>query len=310
MLTFYCASESLCTLSFPPRPSMPDWTFVDTHPARGRTFQRPLDELELFSLWHGLFNGGTDCLCHYEVRLPNGARDARLFSEANIIRAWISTKRRYPLAGATVCGADGSALRLKVDADLTADIGTGFASEPRFVVREYDLARTKDTEIVFGSVASAEEVERRVIAIVDGLRPLSQGLLAQLYVFRETDPRRTDVIHLITLAHCVADGLANITFVRGLLDTLARGGESEPPQIPLEDRLAMAIPSTDREPQHLRSLSPAIRRWRRTVGMVIFQSRMAKMQVGFSHFSGGLSLSRVPRTVILTALLTGLRSLL
>ncbi|KAG8212899.1 hypothetical protein J3R82DRAFT_11240 [Butyriboletus roseoflavus] len=84
------------------------------------------------------------------------------------------------------------------------------------------------------------------------------------------------------MAHCVTDGVANNTFVRFLLDTLARGGgsHSEPAQIPLEDRLAMAIPLVELEPIHVRSLSPARRRWRRAVGIVIFQLRMEKKQGG------------------------------
>ena len=83
-------------------------------------------------------------------------------------------------------------------------------------------------------------------------------LLAQLYVFCEIDPGRTDTLHLMILvAHCVANGLATIMFVQGFLDTLARG-ESEPPQILLEDRLAMMITLMDHEPQHLCLFSQVI----------------------------------------------------
>lgn len=75
-------------------------------------------------------------------------------------------------------------------------------------------------------------------------------LLAQLYVFCEIDPGRTDTLHL-------ANGLATIMFAQGFLDTLARG-ESEPPQILLEDRLAMMIMLMDHEPQHLCLFSQVI----------------------------------------------------
>lgn len=122
---------------------------------------------------------------------------------------------------------------------------------------------------------------RQAAAILDSPRSLSEELLVQLHVFRERDPKRADVLHLmILMAHCVTDGAANSTFTRCLLVTLASGGGAEPAQIPLEDRLAMAIPSMDLEPTHTRSLSPAIRRWRRVVGIVIFQLRMAERQVG------------------------------
>ncbi|KAH0833442.1 hypothetical protein J3R83DRAFT_12557 [Lanmaoa asiatica] len=250
---------------------MPGWTLVDTLPTRWRTFQRPLDASELSFLWDGLFNGTADNLQHIELRLLNGSRDAHLFSVANIVRAWLSTKRRYPLVGATVHGAS-APLRLRIATvdDGSGDNTPGFASEPHFVVREHDLSVLRPREIVFGQLTSAEEARRRAAAILDGPRQLSEELLVQLHVFRETDSGRSDVLHLMTLmAHCVTDGAANGTFVRCLLDTLARGGgsDSEPPQIPLEERLAMAIPSMELEPMHLRSLSPARRRWRRAVGI-------------------------------------------
>lgn len=262
---------------------MPDWTLVNTHPTHGRTFQRPLDVDELGFLWDGLFNGTADNIQHFELRLVNGSQDAHLFSEDNIVKAWVSTKRRYPLAGATVQGASGP-LRVHLkDAP-------GFTSEPHFVVQEHDLTVLRPREIVFGQVTRAEEVQQRMAAILDGPRPLSEELLVQLYVFHATDTERTDILHLMTLmSHCVTDGVANSTFTRCLFDTLARGGGSglEPAQIPLEERLAMAIPSVDLEPMRLRSLSPAIQRWRRAVGTVIFQLRMKKRQA--SHLSCVLS---------------------
>lgn len=57
-------------------------------------------------------------------------------------------------------------------------------------------------------------------------------------------------------------------------------------QIPLEERLAMIIPSGDLEPMHLRSLSPARRRWRRAIGGGIHQLRTEKVQVSNSRSSG------------------------
>ena len=237
----------------------------------------------MWFLSYGLFNGSSDGLQYCELRLLNGSQDAHLFSEANIKMAWISTKRRYPLAAATVCGTDGTPVRFQAATDSKAqgsgsDNGTRFATEPYFVIQEHDLTVLRPHEIVFGTVASAEEAQRRMGAIINGPRLLSGELLMQLHVFRE--PERTEVLHLMTLgAHCLGDRSANNTFVRCLLDTLARGGASEPVQLPLEDRLAMATPSMERVPMHLRSLSPARRRWRRAVGIVIFRLKMAKRQV-------------------------------
>ena len=85
-----------------PIPSMPGWTLTETHPTRGRTFRRPLGASERAFFWNGCFNGTTDTLNHVELRLLNVSRDAHLYSEANIIKAWLSIKRRFPLLGVTV----------------------------------------------------------------------------------------------------------------------------------------------------------------------------------------------------------------
>ena len=265
---------------------MPGWTLADTHPTQGRTFQRPLDVLEVWLFWDGLFNGAFDGLQYCELRLLNGSQDAHLFSDANIVKAWLSTKRRFPLAGAIVRGADRVPLRFKMDTDLNTDNSTGFVSEPHFVVREHDLTVLRPHEVVFGSVACAEEAQQRIDAIMNGPRPLSEELLARLYVFRETSPQRTNVLHFMTFAaHCVTDRIPMNTFARCLIDTLARGGGSQPVQISLEGRLAMVTHLMDREPVYLRSLSPSKRLWRKAVGKVIFQLRMAKRQVNVRFFT-------------------------
>ncbi|KAF8440090.1 hypothetical protein L210DRAFT_3541686 [Boletus edulis BED1] len=141
-----------------------------------------LDVTELCFLWDGFFNGTADSSHHYELRLSNGARDAHLFSEANIARAWVSTKRRFPLAGALVRGADNAPLRVATDSK--ADDSSGFASEPHFIVREHDLAVLRSCDIVFGQVTDAEEAQQQAAAILQGPRLLSGELLVQLHVFR------------------------------------------------------------------------------------------------------------------------------
>lgn len=264
---------------------MPGWTLVDTRLTQGRTFQRPLDALEVCSVWAGLCDGTLDSLYHHELRLSNGSRDAQLFSEANIVRAWLSTKRRFPLAGAIVRGADGAPLHLNPEVSIdsltgNADIGAGFTSAPHFMIPEHDLAVLRPGEIVFEQVSGAEDARRQAAAIAYGPRVLSTEMSTRLYVFRETD---SEVLHLMVLvAHCVTDGMASRTLVRSLLDTLARGGEDESAQlaqVPLEERLAMAVPPGELRPAGLRALSSARRRWRRAAGAVICRLRVAKMNV-------------------------------
>ena len=98
------------------------------------------------------------------------------------MRAWISAKRRYPLAAATVRDADGAPLQFEAAAgskpeDGSGNNGTGFTSNPHFVIQEHNLTVRRPHEIVFGTVASAEEVQRRIREILDGPRPLSVELL-------------------------------------------------------------------------------------------------------------------------------------
>ena len=273
---------------------MPGWTLTETHPTHGRTFQRPLDGVELVFFWDGVFNGTTDNLHPVELRLLNHSQDAHLFADGNIVKAWLSTKRRYPLAGATLQVMPGTPTTTGYlgmadpKPESSGDDALKAASGPHFVVREHDLAVLHPNEIIFEQVGSAEEVQQRVADILDGPRPLSHELLAQLYVFREADPERVDVLHLMTLAgHCVTDGMANRTFMRSLLDTIARGGDpaSEPTQLPLEERLAMVVPPVDLAPMHLRSFGQAKRRWRLAIAGTIHQLRMKRGQVGTYHLS-------------------------
>lgn len=278
---------------------MSGWTSVDTPLTQGCTFQRPLDALEACFVWTGLFDGTSDSLYHYELHLSNRSRNAQLFSDDNIVQAWISTKWRFPLAGATVRSADGAPLRVdpEVSTDsLTGnvDIGAGFTSAPHFIVREHDLAVLRPGEIVFGRVSGAEDAQRQAAGIAYGPRALSVEMLVRLCVFRETD---SEVLHLMVLTtHCVTDGTASRTLVRCFLDTLARGGEDESArlaQVPLEKRLGMMVPPGELDPVGLRALSPARRRWRRAVGTVIFRLRVAKMKVSVIFASGSLYQCRV-----------------
>ncbi|KAG9314804.1 hypothetical protein JVU11DRAFT_3893 [Chiua virens] len=284
---------------------MPGWTLVDTHPSQGRTFQRPLDPAERAFLWDSHFDGIADAAKQYKLRLSNIDQDANLFSEANIVKAWISTKRRFPLAGATVQGLLGEADPSNANgSDSDGHVTYLLNSNPHFVVREHDLAVLRPHEIVFGEVTCLQDVQDRIDAIWNEGRVLSEDVLVQLHVYRETDPH---VLHLVLfVAHYVADMLADETLGRCLLDTLARGGDSnwEPAQMPLEERLAMAVPMVDRAPEHLRSLSVAKRRWRMAIGAVIYQLMVAKRQ-------GGQTLPcRITRSTPLTPAKTGFISTL
>ncbi|KAF8838029.1 hypothetical protein BDN67DRAFT_982819 [Paxillus ammoniavirescens] len=225
---------------------MPGWTMVDFIPTEGRTFKRPLDVNEIGFVW-------DDNLIQVQLRLLN-KEDAYIFSDSNITRTWLSVKKRHPLVGA----------RIEVE-----------NGEPKFAVEEHRLGKLNPDEIFFGNASSVEDAHRLVLEILDGPRPLSNDLLARIYIFRLAD--RPDIIHLFPLiSHCVTDGVANLTFVRCFLDTLS--SRSEPAISSLEERLSMVIASADLKPRQ--PFSPAKQRWRRAIGYVLFQLMTAKMQGG------------------------------
>ncbi|KAF9231022.1 hypothetical protein BU15DRAFT_56635 [Melanogaster broomeanus] len=236
---------------------MPGWSLVNSSPAEGRTFRRPLGISEAAFQWDCVFNGTANTIQHIQLRLLNQT-DAYIFSESNITRTWVSAKRRYPLLGARVEVVN---------------------EEPHFTVQEHRLGGLNPNEVVFGEVSSAEEVERRVFQIMDG-PPLSlspDNLLARIYIFRETD--RTDVIHMVTvIAHCITDAAGTYSFLRCFLDTLS--SRSELPISDLEQRLAMVVAPADLRPEP--SLSPARQRWRHAIGRAIHQVKTAKRQGGYT----------------------------
>ncbi|KAG9314849.1 hypothetical protein JVU11DRAFT_3946 [Chiua virens] len=151
---------------------MPGWTLVNTHPIQGRTFERPLSPAEVAFILDARIKGSADSAQYFQLRLLNGSRDAYLFSNANILRAWISTKTRFPLAGATI-------RRPKTDGDLNDNLGP--ALQAHFVVQEHDLATVQPHEVIFEEVANAEELQAKEVEILDGPRALSEDLPVQPY---------------------------------------------------------------------------------------------------------------------------------
>ncbi|KAH7889365.1 hypothetical protein F5I97DRAFT_1923912 [Phlebopus sp. FC_14] len=232
---------------------MPGWSLVRCRTTEGSIFSRPLDVTETGFFWDAAFNGTADSLIHVQLRLLN-EEDQDIFSEANLIRTWLSVKQRYPLLGATIDPSGG---------------------EPRFVVQECRLININPGEFSSDEVNSAEEAQKFAGMILHGSRPLSNNLMARAFISRQKD--RSDVIHImVPIAHCITDGIGNYSFIRCFVDTLS--SRSDLPTPTLEKRLAMASPLGDLVQDG--DLTPAMRRWRLAAGFAIFQVRMSKRQGG------------------------------
>ncbi|KAH7922095.1 hypothetical protein BV22DRAFT_1131716 [Leucogyrophana mollusca] len=232
---------------------MAGWSKLDSTPGR-RVYSRPLGVTEVGFFWDSIFSGTADCIVHLQLRVPR-EEDYTIYSDQSITRAWTSLKQRFPL--------------------LVSQIQTHSSGAIEFLVREERLSSAVPSQLTFKDVASSKEAEQLVLDLLDGPRPLSDDLLARVYVLRRTD--RKDIFHVMfMLAHCITDGSSNSTIQRTFLDTLS--SRSEEPIPPLEDRLTMVISSEERVPTT--QLRAPLRRWRKAIGFAIYTVRMARIQGG------------------------------
>ncbi|EIW85123.1 hypothetical protein CONPUDRAFT_134954, partial [Coniophora puteana RWD-64-598 SS2] len=234
---------------------MNSWTLDPSSISVGtRTYRRPLGNTEIGFHWDAAFNGTADSATRLHIRSLS-LHDKDIFARDNFVRAWISLKKRFPLLVARIESSDSGA---------------------NFVVLERRTEALMDPdELTFGEVSSEEETEKFANDLMNGARPLSEELLARVYVLRRTDC--TDQYHIIFLvAHCITDGAANHCLARTFLDTLSRSEDLD--FDPLEERLAM-VPSAE-ELQPNQRMTSAKRRWRLAIGHAISTVRTAKIQGG------------------------------
>jgi len=224
----------------------------DNHPV----FSRPLGLTEIGFAWDGKFNGTADCIQHLQLRLLN-KHDEAMFSDANIIRSWLSLKRRYPMLCAQIRSHDGG---------------------EKFFVEEKRVAGLNHGEVTFRSVPSAAEARQVPLDVLNGTRPLSDEMLSRIYILRQMgDPCTLHVC--IVMAHCIVDGTASTSIQRCLLDTLS--SRNEAPTMSLEERLSMVIPMEHRTTSW--ELSPAKRRWRQAIGYAVYQVRSSRRNVSLQQ---------------------------
>jgi hypothetical protein len=86
---------------------MTGWAVSELERKDNRVFSRPLGLTEIGFVWDGRFNGTADCVQYLQLRLLN-KHDESMFSDANIIRSWLSLKRRYPMLSAQIRSHDGT----------------------------------------------------------------------------------------------------------------------------------------------------------------------------------------------------------
>jgi hypothetical protein len=181
-------------------------------------------------------------------------------SPANIERAWISLKLKFPLLGSCILQRPDQSLWFAVDENRLRVCGPG--------------------EIHTHDVVSAEEAQVISSNILNSPRILSNDLLACLFIFRRTD----DLEHfhvLIHAAHTITDMNANAALLRTFLDNLA-SAKADVETWNIGDRLALSSSCEDLNPVHY--LSIAQQRWRLAAGAVIWNNRMSKLQVRGAAF--------------------------
>ncbi|KAG1871834.1 hypothetical protein DFJ58DRAFT_903936 [Suillus subalutaceus] len=242
------------------------WTSLDSTPGRC-IFFRPLGITETTFYWAGVLNNTADVVMHMHLRTTQ-ASDQDIHSQSNVMRAWASVKRRFPLIAAEV---------------EEHELG------PRFIIREETVMNLRPDDVTFMEVNSFHHVECFVNDIMDGPRRLSSQLLTRAYIMRRTD--KSDHFHVVVvIAHCITDVAGTSTVLRTFFDTLS--SRIEPPCIPLGERVHtyQAFESN----LGSKDLPLVKQRWRRALGYAIGLAWMSRFKGG--HTLPGDFRESTPRT--------------
>ncbi|KAI0780940.1 hypothetical protein BD413DRAFT_501199 [Trametes elegans] len=248
-------------LGISPRPSFTmsseadsyQWVPVQSTPQSGRTFARPLGVTEHNFYLDRLFNSTADIVWHYTVE-ADPAQGAVLFSEGNVSRAWATVKQYYPLLGARMVPNDRDVVE--------------------FIVTERALSHHQPEEVTVRPVSSRGEVDAVRWRNIRDNPTEDSHILARVFAFTRVDEPGTYEV-LLKAAHAIADGVSGATLARTFFDVLSSPAVQVPP---LEERLAMTLPSEALDPTLKRT--PACRRWRRAVGRIILHNMRRKLAGG------------------------------
>lgn len=234
------------------------WSLLTPSPTSGTTYVRPLGLNETSFYFDRIFNGTADIIWRYVVQETELAKGRSLFSEENVKRTWATLKQCYPLLGARMDDSGG------MDA-------------VNFVVSEQALSSHRPDEVTIRAVSSLTEVEELISKLTRHDPMVDHHLISRVFVFAlQNQPGTYEV--LFRAAHAITDGISGTTIARTFFDTL-----TSPPVLipPLEERLAMTLPSEQLNPTN--KMSPARRRWRRAIAQVTFLNRRRRLAVsGFN----------------------------
>ncbi|EJD03599.1 uncharacterized protein FOMMEDRAFT_105696 [Fomitiporia mediterranea MF3/22] len=229
------------------------WRLVEEYPNTS-IYRRPLGNTELGFYWDSVFSGTAITISHDEIVAEEGFERA-LFEEANVTRAWLRMKQRFPLLGALV--------------DESPDSNT-----VEFVVEEALLRSQRQGEVRYTEVKDSAGIRSLTNELLNGPPTVSKDLTVQLLVVKQEDAPR--LYHVLVCAlHSITDGVAGVTIIREYLQELSSLNKSEIIQgLPLADRLAMIVPIEDLDP--MLTASPTRRKWRKAIAKVIVNIRRTK----------------------------------
>ena len=129
------------------------------------------------------------------------------------------------------------------------------------------------SEVTLGTASSQDEITSLVWRLIRDKPMEYNHIIARVFAFKREDmPGAYSV--LFKAAHAISDGISGATLARTFFDVLCAPPFTVPP---LEERLAMALPSDALSPTMKMSL--ARQRWRRAIGKVTFLNRRNKLAV-------------------------------
>jgi hypothetical protein len=224
-------------------------------------WRRPLGIAEESFYWDGVLSGSFDILQHFELKLDRS--HLHVMEPKNIRQAWLDVKRHFPMVAVNIVREDDDKVYFEIAEERIHFIGDG----------ELDI---------IGSIRSKEEASAINKQILSGPRQLRTDMNVKLIIRSEVDkpeqPKGAPAhFHFFLLtSHAISDSGANpslFTKFTSILSTPSR----RIPRASIEERLAM-VP--DGETIHHRQTdSIARRRWRKAIGSVLYQARVARTKV-------------------------------
>jgi acylphosphatase len=206
-------------------------------------------------------NGSSDVAQHNQIDVASP--HSWVMDPANIRRAWLSTKRRFPL--------------------LAAKLVRKSNDDVFFEVAEGRVQNLIDGELEIGTLSSDDEVAQLTETFLNGPRELAFDMQAKVKVMalpKRGSHRKNDYytrfhIWLIT-SHPVADGAANMSLFTTFMTMLTCPSQRITRQS-IGARLSMVPDGETLHPDPPKSV--ARKRWRMAIAWAVMKTKEAKVQV-------------------------------